>query len=76
MGIMGLYLKKKKNAWNGAKMYGKICTVIIDVGTFALLLIPNISYSIANIIILVMMLFMCYSWIRYIGFHFSILREK
>ena len=76
MGIMGLYLKKKKNFWSGAKMYGKVCTTIIDVGAFILLLIPNLSYTAANTLIIVMMLFMCYSLIRYILFHASVLREK
>lgn len=74
MGVMGLYLKKKKNVWNGAKMYGKICTVVIDAGTFALLLFPQLSHTVANVMILVMMIVMCYSLIRYILFHISIIR--
>ena len=74
MGTMGLYLKKKKNVWNGAKMYGKICTVIIDVGTFFLLLFPQLPNTVANMIIFVMMIVMCYSLIRYILFHSSIIK--
>lgn len=76
MGIMGLYLKKKRNFWTGAKMYGKVCTTIIDVGAFVLLLLPGLSYTVANTLIVVMMIFMCYSLIRYILFHMSVLREK
>ena len=76
MGIMGLYLKKKRNAWNGAKMHGKICTVVIDVVTFSLLLFPNISDTIANVLILAMILVMCYSLARYMFFHISILKGE
>lgn len=74
MTIMGLYLKKKKNVWNGAKMYGKICTIIIDIGVSLLLLLHQLPEAAANIIILIMMISMVVSLVKYIGFHVSIIR--
>ncbi len=75
MGIMGLYLKKKKNAWNGAKWYGKICTGILDVGIFTLLLFPNLPDTVSTTLIIIMLISMLYSLIRYMMFHCSILRD-
>lgn len=74
MGVMGLYLKKKKGVINGALMHGKICTVIIDVVVSVLLLFHNIPYMTATLLILIMSCYLCYSWIRYILFHISIIR--
>ena len=75
MGVMGLYLKKTRNVWNGAQWYGKICTIVVDVGTLVLLFFQQMPEKLANLLIVVMFLFLCYSLIRYIGFHLSILRD-
>lgn len=75
MGLMGLYIMKKYNIISGAQMYGKVCTAIMDVGIFFLLLFYNMPIKIANIIILIMVIMMFYAWIRYIMFHMGILKE-
>lgn len=75
MGIMGLYLKKKYSFWYGAKWYGKICTVIIDVCVFALLLFQGISTDTATILIGVMMICMVISLVMYVSFHISVIRN-
>lgn len=75
MGLMGLYLKKKKNFWSGAKLHGKICTVAVDAGVFVLLLFPQLPGTAANVIILLMMLCMAVSLVKYIQMHVSLLRE-
>ncbi len=75
MGLMGLYLKKKKNILFGAKWYGKISTGILDVGVFALLLFPRIPQQAATIIILIMLASMIYSHLRYMMLHTSVLKE-
>ncbi len=76
MAFMGLYLKKKKNQWNGAKWYGKICTGAIDMGIFVLLLFPELPYQAANLLILVMMGFMVFSLVKYIQFHIELLKGE
>lgn len=75
MGIMGLYLKKKYSFWYGAKWYGKICTVIIDVCVFALLLFQGISATTATILIWVMIICMVISLVMYVSFHISVIRN-
>ncbi len=75
MGIMGLYLLKKKNVRNGAQWYGKICTAVMDVGILILLLFPDLPYKTVSVIILLMMAFMIFSLVRYVKFHISVLRE-
>lgn len=75
MGIMGLYLKKKYNFWYGAKWYGKLCTVIIDVCVFALLLFRGIADATATIMIWVMMVCMVISLVMYVAFHISVIKR-
>lgn len=74
--LMGLYLKKKKHVWNGAQWYGKICTGVLDVGLFALLLFWNIPQWAANLIMAVMAVFMVFSQIKYMQFHVRLIRER
>lgn len=73
MTFMGLYLIKKGKGINGAKMYGKVCTTVIFIGVFVLLMFPGLSYIICNIIILTMMLFCVITLCRYLAFHRSLL---
>lgn len=74
MGIMGLYLLRKKNIRNGAQWYGKICTAVMDVGILVLLLFPKMSYKAANLVILLMMAFMVFSLAEYLRFHIAALK--
>lgn len=75
MAVTGLYLLKKKKVCNGAQWYGKVCTTIIDVGVY-LLLLPSIPYQAANIMIIIMIISVLFTWIKYIQFHASIIRQK
>ena len=75
MGIMGLYIMKKYGVVSGAQMFGKVCTAIMDVGIFFLLLLYDMPLQTANIIILVMVIMMFYAWIRYIMFHAELLKK-
>lgn len=75
MAVIGLYLLKKKKVCNGAQWYGKVCTTIIDVGV-CLLLLPSIPYQAANIMIIIMIISVLFTWIKYIQFHASIIRQK
>ena len=76
MGIMGLYLIKCKHTWMKAQWYGKICTALVDVGIFVLLLLPNLPYTIADIIIIGMTACLFFSLIKYILFHIGYLKGK
>lgn len=76
MGIMGLYLIKKNKAIQGAQRYGKLCTAVINAGAFLLILCPDLSIMMSNLIIYFMMLMVCITFICYIRFHISIIREK
>lgn len=75
MGIMGLYLIKKGKGVNGAQMYGKICTGVIDVCCLVLLLAIDMSYFYGILIIAVMMVMAVISLVCYIRFHISVLTK-
>ena len=74
MGIMGLYLLKKKDYHYGAQWYGKICTGVMDVGIFILLLFPELDYKIVFVLFVFMMGWMLFSLVKYIQFHVAALR--
>lgn len=74
MGIMGLFLIKKGYRINGAQWYGKVCTAVLDIVMFALVLFPNLSYIAANVLILLAMAVMLYSLCAYVRFHIRILK--
>ena len=76
MGLAGLFLIKKGKPINGATWYGKVCTVVVDIGVFILLICPDLSYEVSNLIILIMLITMALTWIRYIVFHIGIYRNK
>lgn len=75
MGVMGLYLIRKGKGINGARSYGKICTAVTDIGCFVLLLFTDLSYFTGYLMIAVMMLVMLISFVKYIRFHISVLKE-
>lgn len=76
MAYMGMVLLKKRGAWEGAQMFGKVCTTLINFGVMALLLFPGISSKAGNVIIIVLMISAIYTWIRYIFYHRSLLRTE
>lgn len=75
MGIMGLYLtRKKKIVINGAKWYGKVCTGIFDIGIFFLLLFPKMPVQTSNIIVVIMLIAAILTLLKYIQFHRSLMK--
>ena len=74
MGIMGLYLLKKKDFHYGAQWYGKICTGVMDVGILILLLFPEMDYQIVFVLFVLMMGCMIFSLVKYVQFHLAAIR--
>ena len=75
MGVIGLYLIRKGHRINGAQWYGKVCTAVLDGVMFVLVLLPNLSYIIANILILLAIAVMLFSFCSYLHFHIGILKN-
>lgn len=66
MGIMGLLLLPRGKKLDGAMWFGKVCTAVLYVLLFILLLFPGISLTAANLLIVVCGAFMLFSLIMYI----------
>ena len=66
MGIMGLLLLPRGKKLDGAMWFGKVCTAVLYVLLFILLLFPGISLTAANLLIVVCGAFMLFSIIMYI----------
>ena len=66
MAYEGARFLKKGKMLDGANMKGKICTASLFISLFVLFLFPNISNTIANTIIVVLMGIMAYTWFDYI----------
>lgn len=75
MGVMGLYILRKFKKMNMAQMFGKISTVLLDIGVLVLLFFTNISLKAANIIIYCMMVVVVLAWVRYIIYHINEIKE-
>lgn len=66
MGIMGLLLLPRGKKLDGAMWFGKVCTAVLYVLLFILLLFPGISLTAANLLIFVCGAVMLFSLIMYI----------
>ncbi len=69
MGIMGLYLIKKKNFWTPAQWFGKVCTIILDIGIAVLLLYPNFDNTVVTVMVVVMSVMLLFSFGKYVLYH-------
>lgn len=76
MGLMGLFVIRKKNQVFGAKRFGKIGTACLDFGILALILFPGMPLLVSNLLILVLMILMVVTWILYLRFHIELLTDK
>lgn len=76
MGIMGLYLIKRKNFWTPAQWFGKVCTIILDIGIGVLLLYPNFDSTVVTIMVVVMSALLLFSFVKYVLFHRKCLQES
>lgn len=66
MGIMGLLLLPRGKKLDGAMWFGKVCTAVLYVMLFILLLFPGISQTGANVLIVICGAFMLFSLLMYI----------
>lgn len=66
----GINLRKGKML-KGALLSGKICTTVLFISLILMVMIPNMPSTIANIIIIVDMLFMVISFASYIFAYFN-----
>lgn len=50
MGVMGIYMMKRNYRMDGASMHGKICTALLDMTMFVLLIFPKLPYMAVNLL--------------------------
>lgn len=75
MGLMGLYLIRKKHIWSSAKWHGKVCTFLLDVGIVILLMFPEIPAKASHAVIGVMAAWMVFSLFSYVMYHAKLLKK-
>ncbi len=75
MALVGIYMLRKGRRMNGAAMHGKICTTVIDVTMFILLIFPAIPYMYVNILSGVCILFIIISMFMYGRFYLDMWKE-
>lgn len=76
MGIAGLYSIKKGHKIEGAMWYGKVCTFGTYVILIALLLLPNMPDMAVNILVIVNMAIMVFTFANYILYYGKIFKEN
>lgn len=73
--IMGAIILKKRDSVNSAKWFGKINTVVVYAVTTLLVILPNISQNIANIMISVSATTMLFSLVGYAIFYNGLFKK-
>lgn len=65
MAVMGIRFLRKGQMLDGARWCGKVSTAVLFTGLFVLFLFPELPKNLVNVMILVMMGFLAYSFWRY-----------
>ena len=75
MAIMGAIMLKRGKMLNGAMWYGKVCTALLFIGMVVMYAFPTMDIHSVNIIIVIIMAMMAYTWLRYIIVYQRMLKE-
>ncbi len=76
MGIMGAVMLKKGSMMDGARWYGKLCTAVLYGAMFMLLLVVDLSYFAAGLIISICIIMNVFSFACYIVYYVRVLMNK
>lgn len=75
MAVMGLVMMRRGRMLDGAKWFGKVCTAVLYVVMFVLMLFPSIGAQTANILIVITIGFMLLSFVLYIPVYYRMYQE-
>ncbi len=76
MGVMGAVMLKKGSMMDGARWYGKLCTAVLYGAMFILLLVVDLSYFAAGLIISICIIMNVFSFACYIVYYVRVLMNK
>lgn len=76
MGVLGLFMMHKKYRMNGAQMHGKICTTVLDISMFILLLFPSLPQAFVWGLSILCILSICISFIIYLQMYYTVWKTK
>lgn len=76
MGIMGAIMLKKGSMMDGARWYGKLCTAVLYGAMVILLLVVDLSYFAAGLIISICIIMNIFSFACYIVYYARVLMNK
>lgn len=76
MGIMGAIMLKKGSMMDGARWYGKLCTAVLYGAMVILLLVVDLSYFAAGLIISICIIMNIFSFACYIVYYARVLMGK
>lgn len=76
MGVMGAIMLKKGSMMDGARWYGKLCTAVLYGAMFILLLVVDLSYFAAGLIISICIIMNVFSFACYIVYYVRVLMNK
>lgn len=75
MGVAGIAFLNTGADFDGAKWFGKICTIILDVAMVVLFAFPNLNSGFTNLLIDLMVVFLLFSLAMYIYDYFLFFRN-
>ncbi|MGI6069722.1 MAG: CDP-alcohol phosphatidyltransferase family protein [Blautia sp.] len=75
MGLLGAYMMKKGRRMNGAQWHGKICTAVIDLMMFLLLILPSLSHNVVLILVSISLIVMVFSFLSYLRLYMEMWKQ-
>ena len=76
MGIMGAIMLKKGSMMDGARWYGKLCTAVLYGAMVIMMLVVDLSYFAAGLIISICIIMNIFSFACYIVYYARVLMNK
>ena len=76
MGIMGAIMLKKGSMMDGARWYGKLCTAVLYGAMVIMMLVVDLSYFAAGLIISISIIMNIFSFACYIVYYARVLMNK
>lgn len=73
--LLSLWSIKRSRLVEGARMWGKIATVVFYLVALFLVLIPNVDVRVANVLLAITLVFLLYSFVKYFIFFVEIIKQ-
>lgn len=76
MGGLGAFLLKHGCRMNGAQWYGKICTAVLDLVMFVMLIFPKLPHKTVQTLVCISIFMMAFSLLSYLRLYWKLWKQR